>query len=147
MTQKFAPTINFIGKCSDEGRYDRACTAGLATPEVWHGHYSTWGHINGSLANKIQAFIEGTTAFFEPLNIPPELAAALIAMVVVSFALTTLDSATRLLRFRASGVAKWLSRERSPTSNNIHAASPGSISRGGLPSTFRPNAASRARKS
>ncbi|MFQ5507178.1 MAG: carbon starvation protein A, partial [Planctomycetota bacterium] len=76
-----------------------ACTAGFASSELWHEHYANWGKIAASLANKIDAFIQGTTGFLASLGLPADLAAALIAMVVVSFALTTLDSATRLLRF------------------------------------------------
>jgi carbon starvation protein len=75
-----------------------ACTAGFASSELWHGTYSDWGRMQG-LAPKIDAFIRGTTTFVSEVGLRPDLAAALIAMVVVSFALTTLDSATRLLRF------------------------------------------------
>lgn len=76
-----------------------ACTAGLASSDVWHDVYRDWSSISTSLAAKIGAFIDGTTTFLAALGLPPALASALIAMVVVSFALTTLDSATRLLRF------------------------------------------------
>ena len=76
-----------------------ACTAGLASRDVWHGVYRDWSSISTSLAAKIGAFIDGTTTFMVALGLPSALASALIAMVVVSFALTTLDSATRLLRF------------------------------------------------
>ncbi len=75
-----------------------ACTAGFASRELWHEHYASWNAAQG-LPSKIDAFIRGTTLFVAELGVPPDLAAALIAMVVVSFALTTLDSATRLLRF------------------------------------------------
>ena len=75
-----------------------ACTAGFASSELWHGTYSSWSKMAG-LAPKIDAFIQGTTTFVSQVGLPPDLASALIAMVVVSFALTTLDSATRLLRF------------------------------------------------
>ena len=75
-----------------------ACTAGFASEELWHQHYASWSAADG-LAPKIDAFIQGTTRFVATLGVPADLAAALIAMVVVSFALTTLDSATRLLRF------------------------------------------------
>jgi carbon starvation protein len=75
-----------------------ACTAGFASAELWHGHYASWNAADG-LAPKIDAFIRGTTSFVAALGVPVDLAAALIALVVVSFALTTLDSATRLLRF------------------------------------------------
>ena len=75
-----------------------ACTAGFGSAELWHDHYPNWGAAGG-LAAKIDAFIRGTTQFVAALGVPPGLGQALIAMVVVSFALTTLDSATRLLRF------------------------------------------------
>lgn len=75
-----------------------ACTAGVASPEVWHEAYADWGRVQ-ALPRKIDAFILGTTTFLGSLGIGQEAAAALVAMVVVSFALTTLDSATRLLRF------------------------------------------------
>jgi carbon starvation protein len=75
-----------------------ACTAGFGSSDLWHEHYGSWGASAG-LATKIDAFIQGTTSFLAHLGLSPVLASALIAMVVVSFALTTLDSATRLLRF------------------------------------------------
>lgn len=75
-----------------------ACTAGFNSPELWHQHYQSFDAAK-SLSSKLGGFIEGTTHFLTSLSIPPDLASALIAMVVVSFALTTLDSATRLLRF------------------------------------------------
>jgi carbon starvation protein len=75
-----------------------ACTAGFASPQEWHNHYASFSVAKG-LATKLGGFIEGTTSFLAALGLPTDLAAAIIAMVVVSFALTTLDSATRLLRF------------------------------------------------
>lgn len=75
-----------------------ACTAGFASSDLWHEHYASWQSAQG-LFDKIDAFISGTTSFVVTLGVDDALARALIAMVVVSFALTTLDSATRLLRF------------------------------------------------
>ncbi len=76
-----------------------ACTAGFANSEIWHQHYGSWNSAQG-LATKIDAFIQGTTEFVSHLGfLDSGLSSSLIAMVVVSFALTTLDSATRLLRF------------------------------------------------
>ncbi len=75
-----------------------ACTAGFGTAEGWHEHYASWQTAQG-LATKIDVFIQGATSFITNLGVSESLASALIAMVVVSFALTTLDSATRLLRF------------------------------------------------
>ncbi len=81
-----------------------ACTAGFASKELWHEHYASWNAADG-LTAKIDSFIRGTTRFVAHLGVPEPLAAALIAMVVVSFALTTLDSATRLLRFNVEEIA------------------------------------------
>lgn len=80
-----------------------ACTAGIASPEQWHGIYHDWASVQ-ALPNKIDTFIQGTTAFLTSLGLSPEVSSALIAMVVVSFALTTLDSATRLLRFNVEEI-------------------------------------------
>ena len=89
-----------------------ACTAGFNSPERWHTHYASF-HAAQGLSQKLGGFIEGTTHFLCSLGLPMELASALIAMVVVSFALTTLDSATRLLRFNIEELLmplgqKWL---------------------------------------
>ena len=80
-----------------------ACTAGIATSEEWHGIYHDWTSVQ-ALPRQIDTFIQGTTTFLTNLGLSPELSAALIAMVVVSFALTTLDSATRLLRFNVEEI-------------------------------------------
>lgn len=75
-----------------------ACTAGFTSPAMWKHHYSDWASMQG-LGNSMSAFIEGSTRFVSTLGVPVQFARTLIAVVVVSFALTTLDSATRLLRY------------------------------------------------
>jgi carbon starvation protein len=79
-----------------------ACTAGFETTEAWHAAYRDWATIEGSLAGKLGAFIQGSARFMGALGVEYSLAAAFVAVIVVSFALTTLDSATRLLRFNVS---------------------------------------------
>lgn len=96
-----------------------ACTAGFASPETWHAHYADWSAVQG-LATKIDAFIQGTTVFLSNLGLPVDLSAALIAMVVVSFALTTLDSATRVLRFNLEEIGATF---RVPGSQNRYLSS------------------------
>ena len=81
-----------------------ACTAGFATSEAWGAAYADWDTIDAGLANKLGAFIRGSSRFIGALGVEHNLAAAFIAVVVVSFALTTLDSATRLLRFNVSEI-------------------------------------------
>ncbi len=90
-----------------------ACTAGLVGPaatdptHLWEATYADWASIGG-LADKIGAFVTGTSNFIEALGVPSEAATAFVAVVVVSFALTTLDSATRLLRFNISEIGETL---------------------------------------
>jgi len=86
-----------------------ACTAGFRSADVWQEHYASF-HAASGLAKKLGGFIEGTTGFLTALGLPSGLASALIAMVVVSFALTTLDSATRLLRFNIEELTAPLSQ-------------------------------------
>jgi carbon starvation protein len=88
-----------------------ACTAGLVGPaaadpsHLWQTTYADWASI-GALADRIGAFVTGTAHFIEALGVGSELATAFVAVVVVSFALTTLDSATRLLRFNISEIGE-----------------------------------------
>jgi len=81
-----------------------ACTAGFSSSEAWHAAYRDWATISAGLAAKLGAFIHGSSRFISALGVEHNLAAAFIAVVVVSFALTTLDSATRLLRFNVSEI-------------------------------------------
>lgn len=96
-----------------------ACTAGLASTEVWDRVYHDWGGIQ-ALPTTLDVFIRGTTTFLTDLGLPADASAALIAMVVVSFALTTLDSATRLLRFNIEEIGATF---RIPLTNNRYVAS------------------------
>ena len=81
-----------------------ACTAGFVSPVAWKHHYADWASIQG-LGNSMSAFIEGATRFVSVVGLPEQTARTLIAVVVVSFALTTLDSATRLLRYNIEEIA------------------------------------------
>lgn len=82
-----------------------ACTAGFRSAESWAEHYSSWGTASG-LAEKMRAFIDGTAVFLNSLGLPMELAQAFIALVAVSFALTSLDSGTRLLRYNIEEISQ-----------------------------------------
>ena len=86
-----------------------ACTvvAGFGSGEEWSQAYATWAGAAG-LGTKISAFIRGSAVFVTQLGVPLEMAKAFIAVIVVSFALTSLDSATRLLRFNLSEMADTL---------------------------------------
>ena len=78
-----------------------ACTAGFVSREAWLERYESWQAADG-LGNNIAAFVRGTTHFLETLGIPEAIGGTFVAVIVVSFALTSLDSATRLLRYNVS---------------------------------------------
>jgi len=84
-----------------------ACTAGLASREAWLAHYKTWGTAAG-LGPEINAFVQGAGRFISHLGVNLGFAEAFVAVVVVAFALTTLDSATRLLRFNIEEIGNSL---------------------------------------
>ncbi|MEC7519965.1 MAG: carbon starvation protein A [Myxococcota bacterium] len=62
----------------------------------WAVYYDSWAHAG---ANKAAAFVLGGGAFLEALGLPTGLARTLMAVLVISFAATTLDTATRIQRF------------------------------------------------
>ena len=78
-----------------------ACTAGFISQDAWLERYVSWQAAD-SLGNNIAAFVSGTTYFLSTLGVPESIAGTFVAVVVVSFALTSLDSGTRLLRYNVS---------------------------------------------
>jgi len=88
-----------------------ACCAGLGMGQVvdgveltgrdaWTTKYDPSGSWNAfNLGDKVGAFIEGGASFLSVLKIPRELGLGIIAVLVASFAATTLDTATRLQRY------------------------------------------------
>lgn len=96
-----------------------ACTAGFLTRDLWLAHYSSWESADG-LGPNMRAFIDGSALFINQLGLPLEIGKAFIALVAISFALTTLDSATRLLRFNISEMGETL---RLPVLSNRYLAS------------------------
>ncbi len=78
-----------------------ACTAGFVSREAWLERYVSWQAAD-SLGNNIAAFVQGSTHFLGSLGFPAAFAGTFVSVLVVSFALTSLDSATRLLRYNVS---------------------------------------------
>ena len=62
----------------------------------WEVYYDSWAHASG---NKAAAFVLGGGALIQSLGIPASMANTLMAVLVISFAATTLDTATRIQRF------------------------------------------------
>jgi carbon starvation protein len=82
-----------------------ACTAGFLSREDWLTHYASWQTMEG-LGPSIGAFVSGTSQFLSGLGFPKDGAGTFVAVLIVSFALTSLDSATRLLRYNLSEMAE-----------------------------------------
>lgn len=62
----------------------------------WATYYDSWASAG---ANKASAFVLGGGAFLEAVGVPADLARTVMAVLVISFAATTLDTATRIQRF------------------------------------------------
>jgi carbon starvation protein len=76
-----------------------AATAGFSTAAEWHVHYASWGAASG-LSAKLDAFVSGGATFVAALGIPLETSKTFIAVMVIAFAATSLDTGAR-----AAGVA------------------------------------------
>ena len=74
-----------------------AATAGFATTAEWTQHYSSWGAANG-LSSKLDAFINGGARFVGSIGIPVETAQTFMAVVIIAFAATSLDTGARIQR-------------------------------------------------
>lgn len=81
-----------------------ACTAGFSSRAAWSAHYASWNSAKG-LGAKIGAFVEGGAGFLSNIGISHELGAAIVAVIVISFAATTLDTATRIQRYVVAELA------------------------------------------
>ncbi len=75
-----------------------ACTAGFTTKDAWMTHYGSWASAAG-LWQKVGAFVDGSARFISSLGIPENLGKTFMGLIIVAFALTTLDSACRLGRY------------------------------------------------
>ncbi|MCB9591187.1 MAG: carbon starvation protein A [Sandaracinaceae bacterium] len=72
----------------------------------WGVYYDSWAHAG---AYKAVAFVLGGGAFLESLGIPADLARTIMAVLVISFAATTLDTATRIQRLIVAEIGDALS--------------------------------------
>ncbi len=86
-----------------------ACTAGLTLglkvggeklggAAAFNAHYASWQAASG-LSAKLDAFIQGASNLLEGMGIPESFCLAVMAVFIVSFAATTIDSATRIQRY------------------------------------------------
>ncbi|MGF1465758.1 MAG: carbon starvation protein A [Sandaracinaceae bacterium] len=112
--------IGLVGACSLEG--GTRPVADLS----WSVYYDTWAHAG---ANKASAFVLGGGAFLEAVGLPSPLARTLMAVLVISFAATTLDTATRIQRFilQEMGAAVRLPPLRHPVIATVIAVAPAAL--------------------
>ena len=74
-----------------------AVTAGLGSAEQWHAEYASWGQVGN---RGIGHFVTGAATFLDPIvGGKTALARTVVAVIVISFAATTLDTAARIQRF------------------------------------------------
>ncbi|MCS7303851.1 MAG: carbon starvation protein A [Thermoguttaceae bacterium] len=86
-----------------------ACVAGNTEDWAPGGIYASWSGLRGAgLAGQLHAMFHGGSMFLQHLGIPAYMGRTLLAVTVVAFALTTLDSATRLLRFNVEELCRAL---------------------------------------
>jgi len=71
----------------------------LSGIDAYNLQYSSWSGINAGIGAKIESFVVGASNLLTRIGIPENVAASLIAVFIVSFANTTLDSSTRIQRF------------------------------------------------
>jgi carbon starvation protein len=88
-----------------------ACTIGFTSQVEWNTYYKSWAGLQG-LNVQVGAYIFGTSRFLSQLGIPSNLGQGFIALIVISFALTSLDSATRLLRYNIEEIIHSFKSER-----------------------------------
>ena len=88
--------ISLVKKCS-------LPSIGYVENLSWNIYYDTWAHAS---TNKATAFVIGGGALIESLGISAILAQTITAVLVISFAATTLDTATRVQRFIITEVGK-----------------------------------------
>ena len=84
-----------------------ATTAGVLSQQEWHRLYANWEQVS-ALGAKVGTFINGCGHFLEHIGVPYQLGTSFVSVVVVSYALTSLDSATRLLRYNIEEVSETL---------------------------------------
>lgn len=99
------PDARYVGYGGALGEGALALTSILATTagfalfvgiDGWHAHYGSWASAS---AGATTAFVNGVGVLAEGLGIPHGVATIFAAVVVISFAATTLDTSVRLQRY------------------------------------------------
>ena len=77
----------------------------LVGSDAFAQHYKSWATASG-LSAKLEAFIAGSANLMESYGIPKDFGVAMIAVFIVSFANTTLDSSCRIQRLSLQEIFK-----------------------------------------
>ena len=104
MGVKGADGTTLTGRAAWESKYQSVITQKLdadGNPEIGANGaaVTVGGWKNHGLPLKVAAFVEGGANFMATLGLPLKLCIAIVAVLVASFAATTLDTATRLQRY------------------------------------------------
>ncbi len=84
-----------------------ATTTGFRSAEAWADHYRNW-EVAGTLSANLGAFIDGAGLFISQLGVPQATGRSFVAVIAIAFALTSLDTAARLLRYNIAEVGETL---------------------------------------
>lgn len=98
LTEGFLAVLVILACCAGIGMAHGGDLEALSGTAAWAHRYTSWKDAVG-LAPAVGAFVDGGGNFVAALGIPREIAVAIIAVLVASFAATTLDTATRLQRY------------------------------------------------
>ncbi len=82
-----------------------ASTAGFESAGEWSAHYASWSEASG-LGPKLDAFVSGAATFIASLGIPVDTAKTFIAVMVIAFAATSLDTGARIQRLVIAELAE-----------------------------------------
>lgn len=75
-----------------------ACAAGIDAI-TYHQHYMSFAHASSGLSAQLGIFVQGCSNLLGSIGVPAQLGALVVTVMVISFAATTLDSATRIMRY------------------------------------------------
>ena len=75
-----------------------AVSAGFADSQAWHSHYASWNTAKG-LSASINAFVFGSSQLLSGLGLSSQFSQTMMAVFIVSFAATSLDTAARIQRY------------------------------------------------
>jgi len=84
--------------------FDNKMLTGTA---AFNQHYGSWAIANGGgLPGKLSSFIIGSKNMIAETGVPAKIALTIMGVFIVSFAATTLDTATRIQRYIVSEIAQ-----------------------------------------